>query len=525
MRSKGAKILESHWRKLSGEKALQWNRELNYPEWSKSGLVTFILPEFPPHKDFGRGAVMGQLKPGPGIYQEMLELPYPSDLDAQNRYHEMPDPDKLDWNLIRKGERTRIDIAEEGFPELEAGDLVEVVGVPWKGLSLIINNTRSLGDFRETQLRNAILHKISVPFTLKLGETEHQLEMRGDCFAYDPRTKIVPYFETIDQLLLMIGTKWRGDGDIPQTIKIRHQEMADFQVPFKAADRIQVHPGDLIEVSETSNRPSATANSEYPLDEAKRDRRTNYVSVEVPGLLSGWHWLIEPSISTPTLLQAITEINRGLEHKEGCQHPVLPSGSDSPLATAPGLDLSKIRVLRLNEDETEEILEIDLAAEVRKWEESGRKEEPYDLELAAGDIVELVLQEGDWAGYSESQNQYLQEALSLTVGIQAEDGTVRLVRLNYEAPQWEKTGEVFLPVAGLGTVEWRHNLLPPLHNANVIRDGQTASAVSRWGVAYFPREGDILTEGEKNIIVPQAAPGQTRSKPSSRTRFVPRPKE
>ncbi|YCM42686.1 ankyrin repeat domain-containing protein [Verrucomicrobiaceae bacterium 227] len=511
LRSKGAKIYDSHWKQLSGERALQWNRELNYPEWAKGELATFVLPEFPLHGESGRGAVVGRLEPGPGIYQKILNLSFPSQYEINQGYSAV-DFDKLDWKLVRKGVISDLTFSEGAFPELEAGDIVEGVGLSQEWARLSVSNSVPLGSLPKSELALAILSRVQVPFTLKFGGVDHELVMRGDALVYDPRTKVVPFFQTLDQLLAVTGIKWEKETNVGRSIQVRRKEMPDSAIPVKGGDRFQPEHGDVIEIVEVAlGGPDRIVGGFV-------ERRLDHVSVVVPGRLCGWHLAADHTGGWPTLLQLITHINQGFVLPEGDKIEdllTLFNLMSDGRAIAPAIDFSRIRIRRLDDENQEEVLEIDLTAKIREWDAAGRTDKPLDSELRRGDIVELVLKDDDWAGLSPLEEQFLREALALTLGVETPSGTIELKKLEYQSPRWVNVARSLVPVGGTATASWVSELSRAVRDPVVIRGGESFTLSG-----LFPREGDIIKRGETQK---STTSGTVPS--GGRTRYVPRPKQ
>jgi len=512
LREKGAKIHEDDWGSAFASLRCDWYREIRYPIYAKRKGVTLVFPEIDRSIH-----VLKQLGSANDVAEAFLEIDFPYGATYKGSRWTTLWAQKLAWNRIRGGEIQEVDFGNHGFAAsednvfstLQDGDIIEVLG--------LVRNDNAYESIKWKKLRDIVFFEVSlalkslirIPFTLHFDGEIREMTLRGDLVCYDLRSNEMPYVSLRGVINYIRGDfMMRG-----QSVRVSRSGVPQltFSWPFDELSAFQLQAGDKVEILKL--RKEKGRNSEI-----MREFATSSVVVmpknSGPILRYPSH---ERGERFPTLLQLLADMNAGfsLDYVNSRREKIgLKALSfarnrqeigksalavNSPFAIAPGINLERITVCRggaNGELAGGEELDINLLTEIEKWKAAGGENAPYDLELRAGDLVEIEFKEGPWTGYSELEKDYFESALRVRVFQKMnKDGNLEERVIKYVVPEWIEINGQYVPVNEAGTLQSvRGSRWVGSESARVYRDGEEIiySDLSH----YWPREGDlVVTEG------------------------------
>jgi hypothetical protein len=412
--------------------------------------------------------------------------------------------------------------SEDSLPELQWGDLVTITvkdSTSTKSLSSPQDTlTQSPGNGQTAdydwkplnQVPTIYWHlrkRIAFPVKVTQGDSTREILLRGDRLIYDPHKPEVPLLAA-GQLGSFFG------GDIAG-VTIRREGWEDVvlrkglqtwpQFPLQKNDELIL--GEL-EVPEEDRWGTRANQISLRVAEAKRPTFIDTSSTELPPTLS--EFLVKAYASWGSVLTASFSNGEpeGLgEIASSATHPsLIPTLMAHP-------DFSRIRIHRLNADNEETTLEVNLAKVIAACDEDTTPGEARegDLALKTGDIVELSLQEKQeqWTGFSKEQLRYFSKVLTASIQVTDQNEEVSMRSIDWTPVEWTETAAGLLPLAPeSGAVSsWSWDVISQ-SGYQLIRDDN----YYRWRSSFYLRNGDRI-----DLSTPELKPRERKlSSPSSK---------
>lgn len=400
-----------------------------------------------------------------------------------------------DFYLIRADEsgewvESAIKLAGDApFPDLQWGDII--IAEPTE------EGQPGYLDGKDASLRYrwAFRKRVSFPITVEIDGKAREINLKGGLLVYDPTRDEAPWLDA-GQLtaLLAPSHEHRPDASVKRSgwedIRlISDNETLTRHLPLQAGDRLVIKTRDTLE---------------------KRGKRS---VLTVPGLhvsraFGQTHFFKIIAPTHPTLIQAIVDTyapwRKDLTASVAeLSEPTLATLSDQQSAnrlaipSIPGHpDFSRIRIRRLEEDGTESILEVDLAAAIASCDDATPPPEARaaDIPLRPGDIVELPLHQDRfdqvWGGFSKDETRFFRKALGGRVLYFEPDQEPRPIELSWQPPRWRREPAGLLPLApDTGAATMRvSEFLDAIPEVELDRDGNRSQKGSSNSI--FLRDGD-----------------------------------
>jgi ankyrin repeat protein len=484
----------------------------SFPDWSKEPRIRLVTLEKgqnrnsspeqdPAERLFPILADKAQNDGPKPLAEYLLEIMFPS----QRR---VGIPNATDVTLYRKNASgglsptiIRFDSADT-FPTLEWGDIL-MVASPGQDYPTNAGQGR-----RPAQTVWNLRRHVSLRIEVELDGGKQSLAVRGDRVSYDPTEPVFPWSPDLSAAKLVGSLGWNPSENQPFQIHRKGWPQPIQLTLGSEAWKLKLLEGDRIVL------PAASPN-----DESARKIRSSEVRLLSPGLWFGRSFPATEESTLPTLLQAIASAYRGDPQLSPYVSPPDPSkivgelGSRNLVTSIlPHPDLARIRIRRLNADGTETLVPVDLQKAAASCRETTSREEArkFDVELQAGDIIELPVKEGQqgkpWGGFSEAECRLF--ALALSCRIQISENSERSLRdIQFAPPKIIDTGNglVSIPsVSGSPSIILA-DIQGEIRKIKLNRNGQAANKHSN---QIFVRDGDEIDMGQGQPPRPRVIPPQ-----------------
>ena len=301
-------------------------------------------------------------------------------------------------------------------------------------------------------------------------------------------------------------------------VVIRRDGWPDIRLPFRSTGKdFPLRSGDRLSIEPP----------EIDAKDVARRRKERVVVRAAGGLLVrhyGANYVgINPDPRTiPSLLQAVVEVTQVDGMKDAPRDPAaLPAWLMERQWAQSFIqrpDLSKIRILRMQDDGSEKTIDIDLSKIIADTPEDATIEavRTSDMTLVAGDIVEIpimAVEEGKpvIAPTSREEN-FFSKALSCRIQVSNAAGDIRVQEVRYRAPQIIVTDAGPIPVPAPESVPSLNGSasLSSSPGPKVSREGLQDAQIEPWEL--FLKEGDRFNypASSNRRAVPPPAPPATR---------------
>jgi len=387
-------------------------------------------------------------------------------------------------------------------------------------------------EFRATpspEIGWALQRRISFPVTLEIDGVRKELTLRGDRVIHDPASDVVPWCTAGTLASLRWNPGWElSDKEFEMFLTIIRKDWPEVRLPFPSgeASQFRLRAGDEVKL-ETSEKARAEIAAQ------RKDR----IGVKAAGLPYGWTtycasgfsdpFATAPSpipVRTPTLFQILAETQAAPEAWSKLADlapewiPANLRKASQPATILPHPDWSRIRILRLKEDGSEQAIEVNVARWIEEADANAPADEikKHDVALQAGDMVELGVHEDrlgqPWKGMSAKEEAFLAKALQGRVQIVGMDAQMRLEEIRYKAPGFVETPAGWIPVPPASGVQSARAsaLLSEAQSVTATRNGEAFFTGAPSGL--FMKDGDqIKIQAQSNRqprqrIIPPAPP-------------------
>lgn len=481
--SKGAKLSLIDRSLLPPKYLVKAARDHHYEKLTNTEKIHIVFPEISSIESATFSADFDSK-----VYSNLMAMNLPGLIRDTNRLTHSINYQKLTWNLVRSGKVEPFDLEKEDHLELQAGDIIEVLGFAGftKNQTLTVAGTMSLGRIF-CPFSMALRKADRFPIQISHAGVTHDITICPDMFIFDPRGNELPYGH-LDQILNLLF------GGTPMKVSIRRAGFPKFifETIHNNHYGVKLKSGDHISIFPLPNEKHASDDPD--LRRLENVYRVDHISARVKDRLGAWRWSIpennENVVIAPTLLALIADIN------------CIESESDALIEEAafrkisrgnltkilPGIDLNRIVIRRL-EGEIEKEIIINLSEKIEKWGASQKKEELFDFQLQSGDIVEFTTHEGRWKGFSKMTNHYFEEALNIPLINQRLD----TFDLKFKMPNWHSLEEKDIPITEKGTHSSIRGDRFLTGNSSVKVQRNTKELRSRISSSiYWPKAGDVF---------------------------------
>ena len=455
------------------------NRRFVIPQMTEAPAVQLLLDRVSEQR---RITLMEQsdTKKLPSLSQAILEsgiaLPYSTSGDTHHKF--------TLWRRVDDGELESISLdfaGEQPLPALQWGDVIEHRAEAAPNIEY-----RSLQHFA---LSWELIRRLSIPFTLTVGEETREITIRGDRLVYDPTLPEVPWRDAESILRLL---RPAASNSIKVTIQRDGWQDVVTELNSKTLEEFRIRPGDHIHLE---------ADSIFPM---KAEEQKQYFTLRVPGTDHIRLFPVEPQTSSslvevlslalssrghigvPVNLlkdpeEKISEIHRKV-NRDDYDYPVVLSHPD----------LSKIVIHRTGLDGETTAIPVDLSAAIARVTEATTSEEARraDPILEPGDVIDLPLKSSKkvWTGFTSQQALWFHKVLSGKIMVTYGSGAVIQHQINWQPPRWTLTGAGLLPFAPeRGISSTRADYLFFGNDIKLTREGEELSDLSG---ALFLRAND-----------------------------------
>jgi hypothetical protein len=401
------------------------------------------------------------------------------------------------WNQIK----VRLN-STEPFPALQWGDILWVE--PQLDANLR-NNPSSWPAQTAWNLRRQVSMRVEV----ELDGRKQSLAVRGDRVSYDPTQPIFPWSPDLSAAKLASSLGWNPSES--QSFQIHRK---GWPQPIQLTLGIEAWKFKLLE-GDRIVLPAASPN-----DESARKARLREVRLLSPGLWFGRGFQATEESTLPTLLQAIATAYQGDPELSPYVSPPDSSkiadalGSRNLVTTLPPHpDLARLRIRRLNADGSETLIPVDLQKAAAACRETTSREEARksDVELQAGDIIELPVKEGQkgkpWGGFSEAECRLF--ALALSCRIQIVETDERSLRdIQFAPPKIIDTGNglVSIPSANSSPSPILSDIEAQTRDGSTVKLTRVGQSSDKRSDLIFIRDGDEIVIGQGRQPRPRVLP-------------------
>lgn len=493
--SKGAKLSNVDWSLLWPEHRIESARKSKYPEIAKEGKVAVVFPEI---SEFG--GYITKVAPGSGLATALLNSNLPTRFSSNNRHFTI-DYDRLEWNLVRSGKISKIDLSEPKISDLKAGDIIEITGFE----EMAKFNNFKFGKLSAAMTINCqfTTHlRIANRFPIKITRdgTTYDAMICPDKLTFDARGNEIPAGNLGKLISLVMGNSSKLVFNI-SVIRLGFPKFT-FGSDQTALNGFELQSGDHIYIAVPES-----INPDGPFgitgeEKVKAYYRKSTITASVPGKLGEWRWKVHQGpgkVTAPTLLALIADINTGYDIDDtpvetGAFQGLLDNDVRKVL---PGINLAKITINR-SEESGERKIELNLSAEIEKWRNGEKRERPFDFQLQPGDAIEFSVVEGEWKGFPIEVAEYFEVALNFPL-ILVKPGSTQALSVNLKLPQWRNLDWGYFPVEYKGTISSiRGDLLLSSH-FNLKRGEEIVRFANN--KHYWPMAGDIITLETRGPVV------------------------
>ena len=512
----GAKLSMANWGFLTSEYRIQTARKNLYPDYSKSPMVTVVLPELNDQK-----SLTAQINPGDEAYSDLLKVRFPFGFIRNNQTYRI-NLDRFTWNLIRGGKVEKLDLLTSPLPIFRPGDIIELIGFGDYPSDAQLNKGHSLRSLEESSSKITFnLRKASrFPIKITYDGVTHDMIVCPDKLTFDARGNELPA-ANLGQTFLMImtGSSYGKLRAPPHRINITRAQFPKFSFysDQQAMNGFQFQRGDHLEIVAPG---PAEPNPIAPDVLAANMQSTSEIIARLPGKLGEWRWPVfqienGPQFG-PSLLALIADLNVGYV-KDGHTPEALAFQQLEQKVfrgILPGIDLERIVIHRKTKTRTEKIL-INLLEKIQQWEKSKQGSRPYDFQLQAGDIIDLSAHNGEWSGFDQTTNQYFEAVLNFPL-IRVGTGTTEALTLNFKMPSWHLLNYGSVPIQNdesLSSIRGCYFQGSGFQLQRFDKDWNFPSSEY-----YWPQSGDVI-----KLIKRPPAPRKTQPT-GSRVRYVPQSK-
>jgi len=416
----------------------------------------------------------------------------------------------------------------EPFPAPQWGDIL------WFDSSKRGNAGLQNGGSWPESTRWNLRRQVNLHIEVELDGRKQPLTLRGDRLSYDPTQPVFPWSPSLGARELVSTLGWNPGGGSRSFIVHRKgwSQPIELSLESNEAGTFKLLEGDRIVL------PLATPSPETTL------ARTSEVRLVSPGLWFGKSIPVTSETTAPTLLQVLAIAYQSDKTLSPFLSPLNPAEIASHLGPAPAIlpypDLARLRIRRLNADGTETLIPVDLQNAAASCRESTSREEArkFDVELQAGDIVELPMIESQkgkpWPGFSDAETRLF--GLALSCRVQFTDGSSRELRdVQFAPPKIIETphgrlsvpqGEGFTSLEASGLLDQ-----PSSYKArNTISLTRNGEETEKRLDAILMRNGDqidmVLRRHPRPRVEPPAQPSPAAApQPPGRRPVIPPPQQ
>jgi ankyrin repeat protein len=485
--------------------------QMLFPEWSTQDtirLVAFdpsddperfirVFPDSTPPKSFPTLADKHRDQRLPSLAELLLKLPKENSATMFQRSWITSVGECVLYRKKAGGGFEQIPVrfdSPDPFPAPQWGDIL------WFDSSKRGTTGLQNGDSWPESTRWNLRRQVNLHIEMELGGRKQPLTLRGDRFSYDPTQPVFPWSAGLnaDTLVRTLGMYPAGETPSFQIRRPGWPQPIQLTLGSAEARKFELAEGDRIVL------PSVSADD----TEAKKARLAE-VRLRSPGLWFGLGADASEYSTPPTLLQMIALAYQGdKDLSPFVSPPDLPKIADAlgrrNLVTSilPHPDLARLRIRRLNADGSEKAIAVDLQQAAAACRESTSREEArkFDVELQAGDIVELPMIESQkgkpWPGFSDAETRLF--GLALSCRVQFTDGSSRELRdVQFAPPKIIETphgrlsvpqGEGFTSLEASGLLDQ-----PSSHKArNTISLTRNGEETEKRLDAILMRDGDQI---------------------------------
>lgn len=405
------------------------------------------------------------------------------------------------WRKNAEEVEGRLD-GSDPFPELQWGDVLEF-SPDWEGLGgqpQIYGRAVHIGLPPDIQWH--VRKRIRSPITVEIDGVSRKLTLRGDRMIFDPGSAEVPLVGAAQLMSLLWQPPFVPSGQGEPKVTLIRQGWPEVRIPWgKVADSdFPLEAGDTLRLT----APAGPA-------DAEKLRKTQLL-ITSPGIpfvrRHSFQDIFESPAdsSLPTLIQTLVDVT-GYWSKNMRHAPDDPAefaswliNGDFPLHFLPHPDYSKIRIRRLNDDGSETVIPVDLAATIAAagpdlTADSAREK---DILLRHGDIVEVPQLPGQagkpWQGPTAAEAAFFAKALDCRIQFIDGDKPLELREIRYHSPR-------FVEIEGQGIPLWPDNGTPTLNALRALGDLWDTIEITRKGAeraelgpagALYLRDGDMV---------------------------------
>ncbi|HVJ46043.1 MAG TPA: ankyrin repeat domain-containing protein, partial [Luteolibacter sp.] len=362
------------------------------------------------------------------------------------------------------------------FPPLEWGDVIEV-SFDLDPKDPLVQHPFSISEWLPGDILWNLQKHISFPIKVTIDGKEREYQMRGDRFLFDPTNGEVPLKPALELAALLTNGRYgtpygnissRNSRTIAKgNVFVSRDGWPDIKLNYQAngLDALfKLKSGDHLTIPPVTYRNDDE--KKYEEKEAI-DLRRHEIRLQAKDLPASRAWTAYPTgldENGITLVQAIAEVLSFRVRDTREPEPLIQRYAEQrarassieiggPLWNNPDLSKIVIRRIKPSPDNSEEIINVDLAKIISRPEaeitvEDARK---ADVILRAGDIVEIPLradEEGKvWTGLSPAERSFFTKALGGRIQVRSMEQNTVVHDLIYSAVDFIQTPAGKLPVA------------------------------------------------------------------------------
>lgn len=421
--------------------------------------------------------------------------------------------------------RVALDLEDSApFPGLQWNDVIEA------NLTLLKRDSRRIQN-PTPDLAWALRKRMAFPVTVEIGGKVREIKLSGNRVIFDPTKDEAPMTD-VQGLVELLWPAPPYASNQAATILVNRRDWPEVRLAYGSneARKFPLESGDRVKLEITDSSVKALGGF--------RSGAVVLKAVDHPFLRTFGEGSNVPlsAITIPTLVQALvdaqTPASSSWKYWKGRKALTAEDLQDAGetyrnFAILPHPDLAHIRILRLQEDGEETVIEVDLAKAIAAVTAQTTREEirQADVSLQAGDIVEIPLKKETlsepWRGFTADESRFFAQAISGKVQMTGNDGQVRFSEIDYRAPQFIETEIGWVPVpAETGVPSARGVWLDTVDNGGISRVGESDPANPQFA---FLRDGDVFRgTGGKIVSPPMRSNPQPGQQPGQREQPRPR---